>query len=339
VRVAVSGSIAIDYLMSFPGKFTDHLVAEHLDRVSLSFLIDGLEIRKGGVAANICYGMGQLGQSPVLVGAVGKDFFTEFEPHLAARGVDTSAVRVSEDHHTAMFLCTTDETQQNQIASFYPGAMDESIEIDLADIARTHGTPDLVVVSPNDPAAMAKHTRETLEAGWKLAADPSQQLPRLDGDDIRQLIDGATYLLSNDYESALIQDKSGWSSAEVLRRVETRITTQGPKGCLIEQAGEPPMEISAVPPRDGLSLEPTGVGDAFRAGFLGGLANGLDHERSAQVGSVVATQALETVGPQEYAVHGNGLLERFAQTYGDGAAADVECLLGAPPAELAGGNR
>lgn len=336
MRVAVSGSIAVDYLMSFPGKFTDHLVADQLDRLSLSFLIDGLEIRRGGVAANICYGMGQLGQSPLLVGAVGKDFLTEFEPHLAVRGVDTSAIRVSESHHTAMFLCTTDETHQNQIASFYPGAMGESVDIDLGELARTHGEPDIVVVSPNDPVAMAKHTVQTLENGWRLAADPSQQLPRLDGDGIRQLIDGATYLLSNDYESALILEKSGWSTQEILRRVDVRITTHGAKGCVIEQRGEPPLEVPALPPRDGVALEPTGVGDAFRAGFLGALAHGHDHERSAQLGAAIAVQALETVGPQEYMIHGDGLLERFAQAYGDGPAAEVESILDGSPDESGG---
>ncbi len=326
MRIAVSGSIANDYLMTFPGQFTEHIVPDQLDRVSLSFLIDGLEIRRGGVAANICFGAGQLGLGPLLVGSVGRDFFNDYEPHLAAQGVDTSAVYVSESCHTAMFLCTTDQNE-NQIASFYPGAMDEASNIDLRDIAASHGEPDLVVVCPNEPGAMHRHTEQALEAGWPVAADPSQQLPRLDGDGVRRLIDGATYLLSNDYEATLIESKSGWSSDEVLRRVGLRITTHGPKGCVIERRGEPTLEVGAVAPREDARLEPTGVGDAFRAGFVGALAKHLDLEHCAQVGALMATLALETVGPQEYAITGNGALDRLAQAYDDDAAAAAEPLL------------
>ncbi len=326
MQVAVSGSIATDYLMSFPGRIRDQLVTEQLERVSLSFLIDGLEIRRGGVAANICYGMALLGQQPLLVGAVGRDFFDAYEPHLARTGVDTSGVRVSEHQHSAMFLCTTDE-DQNQIASFYPGAMAEAQHIALDAVAATSGQPDLVVVCPNDPAAMARHTREALEAGVPVAADPSQQLPRLDGEGVAPLVDGATYLLSNDYEAALIEAKTGWDGAEVLRRVGTRVTTHGAKGSVIEQAGEPALHVPAVTPREEVALEPTGVGDAFRSGFLAGRARALDLERSAQLGSLVATLALETVGTQEYRLEGAEPLRRFAAAYGDTAAAEVEGLL------------
>lgn len=329
MRVAVSGSIANDYLMTFPGKFREQIIPEHIERLSLSFLIDKLEVRRGGVAANICYGMGQLGLRPVLVGAVGHDFFADYEPHLAAAGVDTSAVHVSAEAHTAMFLCTDDE-EQNQIASFYPGAMAESGQIDLRAAADEHGTPDLVVVCPNDPAAMQRHTREALEAGWPLAADPSQQLPRLGREEVRLLVDGASYLLSNDYEAALIESKSGWSHAEVLQRVGLRVTTYGPKGCVLEQAGEPRMEIPAVTPAEDVPLEPTGIGDAFRAGFIAGLAHKLDLDRCAQVGCAVATQVLECVGSQEYGPPETaGLLPRLAQAYGDDAAAAAEPLFAA----------
>ncbi len=326
MQVAVSGSIATDYLMSFPGRISDQIVSDHLERVSLSFLIDGLEIRRGGVAANICYGMALLGQRPLLVGAVGHDFHDAYEPHLARAGVDTSGVRVSDTQHSAMFLCTTDE-EQNQIASFYPGAMAEARHIALDSVSATVGTPDLLVVCPNDPEAMERHTREALEAGVPVAADPSQQLPRLDGDGVRPLVDGATYLLSNDYEAALIESKTGWDAAEVLRRVGTRVTTHGAKGCVVEQAGQPPLHVPAVPPRDAVALEPTGVGDAFRAGFLAARAEQLDLERSAQLGSLVATLALETVGTQEYDLADAEALTRFAAAYGEDAAADVAHLL------------
>ncbi len=326
MRIAVSGSIANDYLMRFPGRFEEQLVSEQLDRVSLSFLVDALEVRRGGVAANICFGMGQLGLRPQLVGAVGHDFFNEYEPHLAAAGVDTSTVYVSEKQRTAMFLCTSD-LEENQIASFCPGAMGESQEIDLGALPGAPPDPDLVVVCPNDPEAMLRHTQQTLEQGWVLAADPSQQLPRFDGDQVRRLIDGATYLLSNDYEAALVAERTGWSESEILEHVELRITTHGEKGCVIEQKGEPTLEVPAVPTREDVELEPTGIGDAFRAGFFAALACDFDLERCAQLGSAVATQTLETVGPQEYDLEPETLLPRVARVYGDAAAEELEPLL------------
>lgn len=327
MRIAVSGSIANDYLMSFPGKIREHIVAEQLERVSLSFLIDSLQIRRGGVAANISFGMAQLGLQPLLVGAVGKDFFSEYGPHLAEAGVDTSALRVAEKAHTSMFLCTTDQ-EENQIASFYPGAMDEAPHIDLEAIGREHGAPDLVVVCPNEPTAMVRHTQQARANGWPIAADPSQQLPRLDDETVADLIDGAAYLLSNDYEAALIESKTGWSSSDILDRVGIRVTTHGPKGCVIERAGESAIEVPAVPPNGEGPFDPTGVGDAFRAGFLSGIAQGLSLERSAQVGSLVATESLEADGPQEYRLRHPDAAERFAKTYGEEAAGEIANLLG-----------
>lgn len=326
VTVAVSGSVANDYLMTFPGKFRELIVAEQIERLSLSFLVDDLEIRRGGVAANISFGMGQLGLEPVLVAAVGQDFLTEYGPWLTNHGVDISSVRVSDEAHTSLFLCTTDE-EQNQIASFYPGAMAEAPEVDLGAIAEQHGGFELVVVCPNEPAAMLRHTEQAREAGWPFAADPSQQLARLEGAEIRELVDGAAYLLSNDYEAALIEQKTGWSDDEVLRRVDVRVTTHGPKGAVIERSGEPAIEVPAVAPAEGLTLEPTGVGDAFRAGFLAARGRGLVLERSAQLGALLATSVLETVGTQEYTVEPKGFLARLAEHYGDDAAADIEPLL------------
>lgn len=332
MRVAVSGSIANDYLMRFPGSIRDQLVSDQLDRVSLSFLVDALEVRRGGVAANICFGMGRLGLDPQLVGSVGRDFFNEYEPHLAASGVDTSTVRVSSKYRTAMFLCTSDQ-DENQIASFCPGAMEESAEIDLTDLPGSAPDPELVIVCPNEPGAMLRHTRQVLEQGWTLAADPSQQLPRLEDEQVREIIDGAAYLLSNEYEAALIDSKTGWSSQQVLDHVGLRITTYGDKGSIIEQSGEPPLEVPAVPTADDVELEPTGIGDAFRAGFFAGCAHGLALERAAQLASAVATCALETVGPQEYKLDAQQLLPRIDRTYGEDAAADLEPILTSfPPA-------
>ena len=325
MHIAVTGSIATDYLMTFPGHFSDQLVADQLDRVSLSFLVDELEVRRGGVAANIAFGLGQLGLAPVLVGAVGHDFETDYRAWLRRHGVDTSGVHVSELRHTARFLCTTD-LDQNQMASFYTGAMEEARFIELAPIAERRGALDLVVISPNDPEAMIRHTAECRHLGVPFMADPGQQLARMDGEQVRRLVDGATYLITNDYERTLLETKTGWSSQEVLDRVGHRITTLGAEGCLIDTRDGVVAEVPAAPEQQ--RTDPTGVGDAFRAGFLAGLSWQLPLEASAQVGSMVATYVLEHVGTQEYELDPQEFAERLGGVYGDEAAAEVRKRLG-----------
>jgi adenosine kinase len=326
VRIAVTGSIATDYLMTFPGRFTEQLVPDQLDRLSLSFLVDKLEVRRGGTAANICFGLGQLGLKPLLVGAVGEDFDRDYRPWLDRHGVITSHVHVSDFKHTARFLCTTDNNQ-NQLASFYSGAMDESRFIELAPIAESSGGVDLVVVSPNDPEAMLRHTEECRQLGLRFMADPGQQLARMDGPEIRGLVEGAAYLVTNDYEKTLLETKTGWSDAEVLARVGMRITTHGPKGCVIEVPGEDPIEVIAAPERR--REDPTGVGDAFRAGFLAGLSWDLPLERAAQVGSLLATYVLEHIGTQEYRLNRTEFRDRFGTCFGGEAAREIGPHLGA----------
>ncbi|MEV0589205.1 carbohydrate kinase family protein [Nonomuraea sp. NPDC050310] len=319
MRIAVTGSIATDHLMTFPGSFGDQLIAEQLDRVSLSFLVDELQIRRGGCAANIAFGMGCLGLSPILVGAVGNDF-ADYRSWLERHGVDCESVHTSEVHHTARFLCTTDE-HHNQIASFYTGAMAEARLIELDPIAHRVGGLDLVLVSPNDPDAMLRHTDECRQRGIPFAADPSQQLARMGDEQIRKLVDGAAYLFSNDYEKGLIEQKTGWSDEEVLDRVGVRVTTLGPKGARIDRKGEPSIHV--VPAPELGKADPTGVGDAFRAGFLAGLGWGLTLERCAQIGNLTATHVLERVGGQEYELSQRTFLERFGAAYGAEAAAEV----------------
>jgi adenosine kinase len=224
--------------------------------------------------------------------------------------------------HTGRFLCTNDQAE-SQIASFYPGAMEEAREIRLAPIAERVGGLDLVVVSPNDPAAMDNHTREALELGVDVLADPSQQIARLDGSDLAPLIDGATYLIANDYERSLIERKTGWTGDELLGRVDVCVTTHGPTGGHIERAGSDRIEVSAVTVREDVDLEPTGAGDGFRAGFLSGLAWGLRLERCAQVGSLLGVLALESVGPQEYTVDPGVAHDRLAAAYGTDAADEI----------------
>ncbi|MEX1177842.1 MAG: carbohydrate kinase family protein [Nitriliruptor sp.] len=325
MRIAVTGSIATDYLMTFPGRFAEQLVADQLDRISLSFLVDELEVRRGGVAANICFGLGQLGRAAVLVGAVGADFDGDYRAWLKRHGVDTSGVHVSELKHTARFLCTTD-LDQNQMASFYTGAMEEARFIELAPIGERTGGFDLVVISPNDPEAMLRHTRECRQLDIPFMADPGQQLARMEGEQVRKLVDGAAYLITNDYEKALLESKTGWSSDEVLGRVGTRITTLGPKGCVIETDDGLVCEVPAAPEQR--REDPTGVGDAFRAGLLAGLSWHLGLERSAQIGSMVATYVLEHVGTQEYELDADDFLARLGGVYGQEAAAEVRPHLG-----------
>ena len=318
MRIAVTGSIATDHLMTFPGRFAEQIVGDQLERLSLSFLVDELQVRRGGVAANIAFGMGALGLRPLLVGAVGQDF-GDYRSWLERAGVDTESVHVSEFAHTARFLCTTDQ-DMCQIASFYPGAMSEAREIELEPVAERVGGLDLVVICPNDPAAMTRHTAECRQRGYPFAADPSQQLARMDGAEIRDLCEGATYLFCNDYERGLLLQKSGWTDAELRSRVGVLVTTLGGKGVHLQPADGPELEVPVV--AEHVKADPTGVGDAFRAGFLGGLSWELGLQRCAEIGSLLATLALETVGTQEYQVDADALT-RFRAAFGHAAAAEI----------------
>jgi adenosine kinase len=319
VQIAITGSIATDHLMTFPSRFADSLVVEQLDKISLSFLVDDLEIRRGGVAANIAFGLANLGLHPLLVGAVGADF-VDYRAWLERHGVDCGGVRTSELRHTARFICTTD-ADQAQIASFYPGAMSEAREIELTPLARARGGLDLVLIGANDPEAMLRHTEECRQRGFAFAADPSQQLAFADGPFIRRLIDGATYLFSNEYEASLTEQKTGWSSDVILSKVGTRVTTLGAKGARIERLGEPTIEVPV--PRELRKADPTGVGDAFRAGFIAGLSWDLGLTRCAQIGSMLATYVIETIGTQEYELARGGFLQRFTDAFGPEAAEQV----------------
>jgi adenosine kinase len=319
MKIAVTGSIATDHLMHFPGRFNEQLLPDQLHKVSLSFLVDDLVVRRGGVAANIAFGMGQLGLRPVLVGAVGADF-ADYRSWLERHGVDCGSVHVSDVAHTARFVCTTDE-DMCQIASFYAGAMAEARNIELAPVSARLGGVDLVLISANDPEAMLRHTEECRDRGYRFAADPSQQLARMSGAQVRDLIDGAAYLLTNDYEKDLLESKTGLSDADVLDRVGVRITTLGKHGVRITGRHMEPVQVPVA--REIQAYDPTGVGDGFRAGFFAGLSWGLSLERSAQVGSLLATMILETLGTQEYTVHGDEFVKRLADSYGDEAADEV----------------
>jgi adenosine kinase len=305
--------------MTFPGKFTDSLVAGSLEKVSVSFLVDELDIRRGGCAANIAFGMGVLGLNPILIAAVGKDW-EDYEAWLTRHGVDTTHVLVSQTLLTALYMVTTD-TELNQIASFFPGAMSEARDIELAPIMEKTGKFDLLVISPDDPEAMLRHSEVAREQGIRFAADPSQQMARMDGHDIKKLIEGAAYLFMNEYELALACQKTGWSDAEILDQVEVRIVTLGSDGAKVEQKGVPTITVGIA--QEMGKVDPTGVGDSFRSGFVAGLAWGLNHERCAQLGSMLATYVIETKGTQEYRFTREEFLDRLSGAFGMKAAEDV----------------
>jgi adenosine kinase len=321
--LVIAASIASDHLMSFGGKFSDSLVVEQLDKLSLSFLVDDLEIRRGGVGANIAFGLGRLGLRPVLLGAVGDDF-ADYRSWLERNGVDCSHVRVSAVHHTARFVCTTDTTGA-QIASFYPGAMSEARLCEIAPVVAAVGEPAYVLVGADDPEGMARHTQECRQRGYRFIADPSQQLAFSDGPAIRDLVEGAAILCTNEYESHMVEQKTGWSSDEVLSKVDIQVTTLGAQGVRIRRQGEDDILVAAA--ADVTAVEPTGVGDGFRAGFLAALSWGLGLERAAQVGCVVAAYVVETVGTQEYTFTTPQFRARVAASYGEDAAAEIGAFL------------
>lgn len=320
LNIAITGSIATDHLMRFPGKFSDSLVADKLDKVSLSFLVDDLQIRRGGVGANVAFAMGKMGLRPILVGAVGKDF-SEYRSWLERHNVDCQSIHYSQEKHTARFVCTTDDVA-NQIASFYPGAMSESNQIELGPVLDRVGKLDFVFIGPSDPEAMLKHTQEAKQRNIAFIADPSQQMARMDGKEIAQLIDGATYLFMNEYEASLIEKKVGWNLDELMKRVETVVTTLGAKGARVQSKQETIATVACPP--ESARLDPTGVGDSFRAGYLAAYSWGLTQERCAQVGSMLATYVIETVGTQEYSFTNSEFIERFASFYGQDNANEIK---------------
>ncbi|MFI6779536.1 carbohydrate kinase family protein [Micromonospora sp. NPDC050276] len=319
--IAVSGSIATDHLMRFPGRFAEQFIAGSLDTVSLSFLVDDLVVRRGGVAANIAFGLAQLGHRPVLLGAVGGDF-ADYRSWLERNGVDCSEVQVSSVAHTARFICTTD-TDLCQIASFYPGAMGEPDRISLDGVAARAGGLGLVIVAAENPETMLARAAACRRLGLPFAADPSQQLARMSSADIEAMISGARYLLTNEYEAALLESKTGLSEDDILRRVGVRVVTLGANGVRITgQDGDfvvPAAQVGGI-------VDPTGVGDGFRAGFFAALAADLPIERAAQVGCVLAAHVLEVEGPQEYTVDADVFERRIVDSYGPDVAVDVRAL-------------
>ncbi|HOC19578.1 MAG TPA: carbohydrate kinase family protein [Vicinamibacterales bacterium] len=307
MQIIVTGSIAYDYLMSFPGSFSEHLLEGHLDRVSLSFLVDSMDKRRGGCAPNISYTLALLGERPRLMGTAGQDF-DEYRTWLEAAGVDTSLVRQVTGKFTASFFCSTDK-DGNQIASFYTGAMAHAGELSF----RAAGPCDLAIVSPNDPGAMVQYAAECRTLGIPYIFDPSQQVARLNGEELRAGVAGAEILICNDYEFAIIREKTGMDEADMLAHARALVVTRGQRGSsIVLPSGA--IDIPAVPPRQ--IVDPTGVGDAFRGGFMKGLAAGAGLEVCGRLGSVAAAYALEHLGGSSHAYTLEEFLERYAETFG-----------------------
>jgi adenosine kinase len=307
MNIIVTGSIAFDYLMSFPGRFTEHLMPEHVQRVSLSFLVDSMDKRRGGCGPNIAYTLALLGERPRLMATAGQDF-ADYRQWLEAAGVDTSLVQEVPGKFTASFFCSTD-TDNNQIASFYTGAMANASELSF----RAAGPCDLTIVSPNDPAAMLQYTEECRTLGIQFIFDPGQQCARMNGSELRDGIVGAAMVVCNDYELELIRQKTGMGEPEILSEVGILVVTRGEHGCTILTADDS-IEVPAVAPHR--IVDPTGVGDAFRAGFMKGLALDASLDTCGRLGSVAATYALEHLGGSNHAFTWDEFVGRYEENFG-----------------------
>ena len=302
MSIVVTGSIAFDYLMSFPGKFTEHFLPEHIERVSLSFLVDTMDKRRGGCAPNIAYTLALLGEKPQLMATAGEDF-GEYRAWLEAAGVDTSLAKQIDGKFCASFFCSTDQNN-NQIASFYTGAMAHAAELSF----RTIGDPGLVIVSPNDPEAMVQYAEECRSLGIPYIFDPGQQCARMSGVQLAAGTVGARIVICNDYEFEILKQKTELDEAAILSRSEALIVTRGEHGSSI-LTNDGHWTVAAVPPTR--IVDPTGVGDAFRGGLMKGLALGLPYHVSAQIGSVAATYALEHLGGQSHSYSFGEFMERY----------------------------
>jgi len=308
MKIIVTGSIAYDYLMSFPGKFTEHILPEHLNRISLSFLVDTMQKRRGGCGPNIAYTLALLGERPYLMATAGEDF-REYRHWLEAAGIDTSLVKEVPGKFTASFFCSTD-TENNQIASFYTGAMANAAELSFR-LSRECG---LATISPNDPAAMVQYADECRALGIRFVFDPGQQCARMSGDELRDGLVGASVLVSNDYEFELLHQKTGMSERDLLGQVGAIVVTRGEHGSSVITPDGGRSDVPAVKPHR--LVDPTGVGDAYRAGFMKGLALGLPYDTCARLGSVAAAYALEHVGGQSHAYTWDEFKKRYEQHFG-----------------------
>jgi len=308
--IIITGSVAYDYLMTFPGYFRDHILPDKLDSISLSFLVDSYRKRRGGIAPNIAYTLALLGERPHIMATVGEDF-AEYRSWLESKGVDTAMMKVIPGEATASFFCNTDRSN-NQIASFYPGAMGCATQLTFKQWEGER--PDLVVISPNDPQAMKQYVVECRELGIPYLYDPSQQIVRLTGDELRRGIEGALALFINDYEFGLVQKTTGMSVQDMLQSLQFIVVTCGRHGSMV-YTREREYHIPVIVPEP--LIEPTGVGDAYRGGFLAGFSHNLDLETCARMGTLAATYCLEQEGTQGHFYSLGEFVTRFRQHFND----------------------
>jgi adenosine kinase len=316
MAILCTGSIAYDYLMSFPGHFKDHILPDKLETISLSFLVDTMVRQKGGTAPNIAYNLALLGEKPLLMGTVGEDF-EDYRRWLESNGIDTTYVRVITGEYTASFFANTDLSNA-QIASFYTGAMKYSAKLSLHEIE--NNKPDLVIISPNDPEAMKLYVQECQELGVPYLYDPGQQVVRMDPEDIRLGVECAESLFLNDYEYELLLKHTGLTQEQILARVDYMVITCGEKGSRI-LVKDKEYTIPIVEPTQ--IQDPTGVGDAFRGGFLRGVRLGLGWQICGQMGALAATYCLEQRGTQNHSYSLTEFIQRYRQTFDDQGALDA----------------
>jgi len=307
--ILITGSVAYDYLMTFPGLFKEQILPERLESISLSFLVESMSRQRGGIAPNIAYSMALLGTRPRVMATVGEDF-EEYRVWLESKGVDTSLMKVVPGVFTASFFATTDQDSA-QIASFYPGAMGYA---GIQSLNELSSKPDLVLVSPNEPGAMTKFATEARELDIPYLYDPSQQVLRLDGEALAHDMEGAHFLFCNDYEFGLISKKTGWSLDQILEHVNILVITRGKNGADL-YAGHDTVHIPTVPERE--IVDPTGVGDAFRGGFLAGYSRGFDWKLCGEIGSLAAVYCLEQNGPQSHHYSRDEFVKRFRAHFDD----------------------
>ena len=307
MKIVVTGSIAYDYLMSFPGKFTEHFLPEHLHRVSLSFLVDSMDKRRGGCAPTLAYTLALLGERPRLMATAGEDF-GEYRAWLDAVGVDTSMAKQIDGKFCASFFCSTD-VDNNQIASFYTGAMADAGQLSFW-TARDCG---LAIISPNDPGAMVQYAEECRTLNIPFIFDPGQQCARMSGDELRDGVTGATLVIVNDYELELLRQKTGLDESDLLTVARALVVTRGEHGSSV-LTREGRVDVAAVTPER--IVDPTGVGDAFRGGLMKGMALRLPYETCARMGSVAATYALEHLGGQSHAYTWEEFKRRYEAHFG-----------------------
>jgi adenosine kinase len=314
-RVIVTGSVAFDYLMRFPGHFVEHLIPDRLKRLSVSFLVDDMRRVPGGCGPNIAYGLALLGERPLLLAAAGQDA-AGYRESLAASGVDVSSLVLHPDLFTASFFVSTDR-DQNQIASFYTGAMARARELSIA--ATGDGSASLVIIAPNDPAAMERYAEECRSLGVPFLYDPSQQVARLSGPELLEGLAGAAMLIANDYELGIVAQKTGLPLEALRDRVPVLVSTHGAQGSTIFLAGgSEGARTHAIPAAklEREALDPTGVGDAFRAGLIRGMRLSLPWEVAGRMGSVAAVLGLEAQGPQPPRYSIDAFISRYERNFG-----------------------